>query len=413
MVKKRQYKQSPLAPKRLNKLVPINGISLFTYCANFYNKNRKDLSIFLFHNKSQIAEVFTKSSLRSSTLDWNKKALKGREVQAIVINAGNANTFTGAQGKEAISIITKKIASKFNISHKKIFVASTGVIGEPFPTKKVINAIDKKPVATNNWMQAARAMMTTDTFPKGKTIKSKIGNQKILITGIAKGSGMIEPNMATMLGFIFTDASIDQKILQSLTNKFVMSSFNSISVDGDESTNDTVIFASSNAVKFKNKIKSINDQRLTKFKADLEKVFLDLAEQIVRDGEGATKLIQVKVLNARSKNSAEKISRSIGNSPLLKTAIYGNDPNWGRVVMAIGKTYEKVNLNKLKISFGKYLVTKDGRINPKFDEKKLKKYLKKDQININVDLNLGRKKAQILTCDLSHKYIDINSSYKS
>jgi len=413
MVKKRQYKQSPLAPKRLNKLVPINGISLFTYCANFYNKNRKDLSIFLFHNKSQIAEVFTKSSLRSSTLDWNKKALKGREVQAIVINAGNANTFTGAQGKEAISIITKKIASKFNISHKKIFVASTGVIGEPFPTKKVINAIDKKPVATNNWMQAARAMMTTDTFPKGKTIKSKIGNQKILITGIAKGSGMIEPNMATMLGFIFTDASIDQKILQSLTNKFVMSSFNSISVDGDESTNDTVIFASSNAVKFKNKIKSINDQRLTKFKADLEKVFLDLAEQIVRDGEGATKLIQVKVLNARSKNSAEKISRSIGNSPLLKTAIYGNDPNWGRVVMAIGKTYEKVNFKKLKISFGKYLVTKDGRINPKFDEKKLKKYLKKNQININVDLNLGRKKAQILTCDLSHKYIDINSSYKS
>jgi glutamate N-acetyltransferase/amino-acid N-acetyltransferase len=413
MVKKKQYKKSPLAPKSINKLLPIKGITLFTYCANFYNKKRNDLSIFLFHNKSYIAEVFTKSSLRSATLDWNEKALKGKEVQAIIVNAGNANTFTGNNGKEAIKLITEKVASKFNISYKKIFVASTGVIGEPFPTRKVLDVIDKKKSSTKNWLEAAKAMMTTDTFPKGISIRSSIGNEKVTITGIAKGSGMIEPNMATMLGFIFTDASLDQKILQLLMNKFVIQSFNSISVDGDESTNDTVVLAATNVVKFKNKISSINDKRLSKFKKDLKKIFSYLSEQIARDGEGATKLIEVKVMNAQSSNSAEKIARSIANSSLVKTAVYGNDPNWGRIVMAIGKTYEKINVKKLKISFGDYLVAVNGEINSKINEKKLINYLSRDKIIINVDLGLGKKQSNILTCDLSHQYIDINASYKS
>tara|TARA_B100000029_G_scaffold90336_1_gene80148 strand:- start:309 stop:1550 length:1242 start_codon:yes stop_codon:yes gene_type:complete len=413
MVKKSLNKISPLAPEGIKRLSPVEGVSLYTYCANLYNKQRNDLSVFLFHNKSFIAEVFTKSSLRSATLDWNSQALKGKEVQAIVVNAGNANTFTGKQGEKAIEKVVKTIASQFKISKKKIFVASTGVIGEPFPTQKVIKALRGKKSPSENWIDAARSIMTTDTYPKGISINTSIGNQKVKITGIAKGSGMIEPNMATMLGFIFTDAELSQSILRSLISKFIPDSFNSISVDGDESTNDTVILTSTNAKKLNKKIHSINDKRLKKFKLDLEKVFLYLAEQIVRDGEGATKLIEVNVKNARNKFSAKKISRSIANSPLVKTAIYGRDPNWGRIIMAIGKTYEKVKKEKLKISFGNYLVAKNGLVNAKIDEKKLKKYLSKDKININVDLNNGREKSRVLTCDFSHRYIDINATYKT
>ena len=413
MVKKSLNNISPLAPKGIKRLSPVEGVSLYTYCANLYNKHRNDLSVFLFHNKSFIAEVFTKSSLRSATLDWNFQALKGKEVQAIVVNAGNANTFTGRQGKKAIEKVVKTIATQFKISKKKIFVASTGVIGEPFPTQKVIKALKGKKSPSKNWIDAARSIMTTDTYPKGISINTSIGNQKVKITGIAKGSGMIEPNMATMLGFIFTDAELSQSILKSLISKFIPDSFNSISVDGDESTNDTVILTSTNTKKLNKKINSINDKRLKKFKLDLEKVFLYLAEQIVRDGEGATKLMEVNVKNARNKSSAEKISRSIANSPLVKTAIYGGDPNWGRIIMAIGKTYETVKKDKLKISFGNYLVAKNGLVNPKIDEIKLKKYLSKDKININVDLNNGREKSRVLTCDFSHRYIDINAAYKT
>ena len=413
MVKKSSNKISPLAPKSIKRLLPIDGVSLYTYCANLYNKQRNDLSVFIFHHQSFIAEVFTKSSLRSATLDWNSRALKGKEVEAIVVNAGNANTFTGKQGENAIKQVIKIVASQFKISKNKIFIASTGVIGEIFPTQKVVNAIKKRKTPSKNWIDAARAIMTTDTYPKGISIKTSIGNQKVTITGIAKGSGMIEPNMATMLGFIFTDAALDQDILQSLINKFTPNSFNSISVDGDESTNDTVMLTSTNIIKFKKKIQSINDTRLSKFKLDLEKVFSYLAEQIVRDGEGATKLIQINVKNAKSKISAKKISRSIANSPLLKTAIYGKDPNWGRIIMAIGKTYEKVKVDKLKISFGNYLVAKNGLANSNINDRKLKKYLSRKKININIDLNHGREQARILTCDFSHGYIDINASYKT
>ena len=413
MVKKSSNKISPLAPKSIKRLLPIDGVSLYTYCANLYNKQRNDLSVFIFHHQSFIAEVFTKSSLRSATLDWNSRALKGKEVEAIVVNAGNANTFTGKQGENAIQQVIKIVASQFKISKNKIFIASTGVIGEIFPTQKVVNAIKKRKTPSKNWIDAARAIMTTDTYPKGISIKTSIGNQKVTITGIAKGSGMIEPNMATMLGFIFTDAALDQDILQSLINKFTPNSFNSISVDGDESTNDTVMLTSTNIIKFKKKIQSINDTRLSKFKLDLEKVFSYLAEQIVRDGEGATKLIQINVKNAKSKISAKKISRSIANSPLLKTAIYGKDPNWGRIIMAIGKTYEKVKVDKLKISFGNYLVAKNGLANSNINDRKLKKYLSRKKININIDLNHGREQARILTCDFSHGYIDINASYKT
>ncbi len=412
-MKKKLNKISPLAPKSIKRLSPIDGVKLYTYCANLYNNQRDDLSVFIFEDKSFIAEVFTKSSLRSATLDWNSKALKGKEVQAIVVNAGNANTFTGKQGEKAIKQVVKKIASQYKVSQKKIFIASTGVIGEPFPTKKVIRTLDQIKSPSKDWIDAARAIMTTDTYPKGISISTSIGNQKVKITGIAKGSGMIDPNMATMLGFIFTDAELGSSILRSLINKFIPDSFNSISVDGDESTNDTVMLTSTNAKKLKKKIHSINDKRLKKFKLDLKKVFLYLAEQIVRDGEGATKLIEVNVKNAKNKFSAEKISRSIANSPLIKTAIYGRDPNWGRIIMAIGKTYEKVKKDKLKVSFGNYLVAKNGLVNPKIDERKLKKYLSKDKINIIVNLSNGREKSRVLTCDFSHRYIDINASYKT
>ena len=342
-----------------------------------------------------------------------KKHLKKKEVQAIIINSGNANTFTGKKGHQSLIKISELVSNMFNLSKSKIFFASTGVIGEEFPEQKIINAIRKNKIKNNNWMDAAKAIMTTDTFPKAISSKTKVDNKVVTITGITKGSGMIEPNMATMLGFIFIDLEIPQKILQALLKQLNAKSFNRISIDGDESTNDTVILASSNKIKLKNKINSINDKRINSLKISLYKVFSSLSEQIVRDGEGATKLIKIKVKKAKNILQAEKIARSIANSNLFKTAIYGEDANWGRIIMAIGKTYEKINQSKLKIYFGDYLVAMNGKANTKINNSDIKKYLGQKEVKIQIDLAIGNSHADILTCDLSHKYIDINASYKS
>ena len=410
---RQKYRKSPLAPKKANKVSSIQGIELYTYCANLYDKSRNDVAIFIFKEKGSIAEVFTQSSMRSCTLDWNEKALKKKEVQAIIINSGNANTFTGKKGHQSLIKISELVSNIFNVSKSKIFFASTGVIGEEFPEQKIINAIRKNKIKNNNWMDAAKAIMTTDTFPKAISSKTKVDNKVVTITGITKGSGMIEPNMATMLGFIFIDLEIPQKILQALLKQLNAKSFNRISVDGDESTNDTVILASSNKIKLKNKINSINDKRINSLKISLYKVFSSLSEQIVRDGEGATKLIKIKVKKAKNILQAEKIARSIANSNLFKTAIYGEDANWGRIIMAIGKTYEKINQSKLKIYFGNYLVAMNGKANTKINNSDIKKYLSQKEVEIQIDLAIGNSHADTLTCDLSHKYIDINASYKS
>ena len=404
---------SPLSPKKFSSLAAISGIDLYTYSAQFYNKKRDDIAIFIFPEDSSVAEVFTKSSLRSSTLDWNEKNLKYRKIRALFINAGNANTFTGKQGRVSIIKIANKISSLFGVDTKNIFVASTGVIGEPFPISKVLKVISKNTTSQNNWKKSAEAIMTTDTFPKGVNKEIKVENKKIHITGISKGSGMIAPNMATMLGFIFTDIDIDSKLLNQLLKLNIEDSFNSITVDGDESTNDTVILASSRTVKFKKKINSINDPRIKNFKLTLKNVFQELSEQIVRDGEGATKLIEVQIKNSISKLEAKTIAKSIANSPLVKTAIHGSDLNWGRIIMSIGKTYYKVDERKLAIKFGNYSLVKDGKVINNIDEKKIKSYLTQKKITITVDLKKGKFSSKILTCDFSKKYIEINASYKS
>ena len=329
-------KRSPLAPKNIKTIKQINGIELYVYSAGLYNKKRLDLTLFIFKNKTTVAEVFTKSSLRSCTLDWNEKNLKNREIQALVVNSGNANTFTGRAGINALTKISNFVSNKFKVSVKKVFFASTGVIGEKFPEQKILNALKKNKSKSKKWLQAAQSIMTTDTFPKAISVKTMIENKTITITGIAKGSGMIEPNMATMLGFIFIDCLIPQNILQKLLKELVDNSFNRITVDGDESTNDTVIMTSTNSVMLKKTISSIKDKRILKIKSTLLPVFKYLAEQIIRDGEGATKLLNINVESAKNAYQAKRIARAIANSPLVKTAFYGNDPNWGRIIMAIG-----------------------------------------------------------------------------
>ena len=413
LITQQKLKISPLAPKIIKKLLSPIGIDVYVYCARLYNNKRNDLVIFHFNRSGSISEVFTQSSLRSCTLDWNKKNLATKTVDAIIVNSGNANTFTGQQGINSLHKISESICKKFKVSKKNLFFASTGVIGERFPVEKILNTLNKKKAVSNKWIDSAKSIMTTDTFPKGISRKIKIDHQYVTITGIAKGSGMIEPNMATMLGFIFMDLEVPQKILQILLKKLVSDSFNKISVDGDESTNDTVIMCSSNRIKLKKPIKSFKDKRINLLEKKLIKIFKFLSEQIVRDGEGATKLINIIVNGGKNDSQVKKIAKSIANSALFKTAMYGNDPNWGRIIMAIGKTYEKIKPQKVNIYFGKILVVKNGLEQVSVSNGALKKYLKKENILIKISLGLGKAKYDIQTCDFSHGYVDINASYKS
>ena len=406
-------KVSPLAPKKIKSMRPIPGINIYTYSANLYKNSRLDVLFFLFDDEFNIAEVFTQSKTRSITLDWNEKNLKKGKVKAIIVNAGNANTFTGDAGAKAMHKLVNFISQKFDILSNKIFVASTGVIGEPFPFKKIINAVSKFDKAKkSNWLNAAKAIMTTDTFPKVSEASAMIDGKKVTIKGIAKGSGMIAPNMATMLGFIFTDANINRSVLQSILSEINEETFNTISVDGDESTNDTVMLISTNASKHKN-IKNKNDRKLKDFVLKLKTIMGNLSEQIVRDGEGATKLVNISVSGAKNTNSAKSIARSVAQSPLVKTAIYGEDPNWGRIVMAIGKSREPINKKKLKIKIGSEIVAKNGTRSPAYNESKLKNYMKNDQIIISIDLGIGKGTAKMMTCDYSYDYVRINASYKT
>jgi glutamate N-acetyltransferase/amino-acid N-acetyltransferase len=292
-------KISPLAPKILKSMKPISGVNIYTYCANLYNYNRLDVLLFIFDSELNIAEVFTNSKTRSITIDWNIKNLKKGKIKALLVNSGNANTFTGKAGELALNSLVNFIGRKFKINSNKIFVASTGVIGEPFPFKKIIKSIDNYDKnKKSNWLNAAKAIMTTDTFPKLKSVNTSIQGKKVIINGIAKGSGMIAPNMATMLGFIFTDANVSRPVLQSLLKEINENSFNSITVDGDESTNDTVMLISTNNSENK-LINNKNDKLLKNFKVKLNEVMSDLAEQIVKDGEGASKLVEVSVVGAK------------------------------------------------------------------------------------------------------------------
>ena len=411
-------------------LQPINGLEVSAVSADLYGDGRDDLSLFYFEEGANFAAIYTTSKVTSACINWNLK-IKRHFVRALMVNTKNANTFTGMKGaqglKEVANTLAKALTIKLSQSAKgasetikitDLLFASTGVIGEDFPHIKIRNTIPdlvKKLKTEQNkfvWFKAASAIMTTDTRPKLAYEECKIGNKLVKISGIAKGSGMIAPNMATMISFIFTDANIPSVFLKSMLKKVAATTFNSITVDGDTSTNDMVAIFSTGKAK-NSKIYNILDPKLVDFEKALHRLCLNLAKQIVVDGEGAKKFITINVIGAKSANMAKNIGFSIANSPLFKTAVAGEDPNWGRIVMAIGKSGEKIVLNKVQVKIGNFLVAEQNRKAKDYDEEKIKEYMKWDSINIEVNLNIGNGSFTVYTCDFTHDYIDINADYRN
>ncbi len=364
-----------------------------------------------------VAGVFTTSKTASASVDWCRAQVPGGRGRAVIVNAGNANAFTGQQGVTGVETVVGEVAAVLECPETEVFASSTGVIGEPLDADAIAKVI-KDTIAKadpDNWLEAARAIMTTDTFPKLATATASIGDLSVTINGFAKGSGMIAPHMATMLGYIFTDAPIPAKILQKLLCESVEHSFNAITVDSDTSTSDTVLmFATGQARDAELKdIVTAGDPQLDQFRETLNAVTLDLAHQIVRDGEGATKFITIAVRGAENDRAAKVIAKSIAESPLVKTAIAGEDPNWGRIVMAVGKSGEAADRDSLVIWIGDTQVTQKGYVHPDYDEQVTQAHMKGDEIMIKVDVGIARGAATVWTCDLTHAYIDINADYRS
>ena len=411
-------KISPLAPKAgFPELNSIDGVRFSSACAGVKYKNRLDVMLAEICDNSSIAGVFTKSATRSAAvIDCQKKLLSVKSSSgpfAIVVNSGNSNAFTGKQGHNAVSEICSKFAQELDIPEKNVFSASTGVIGEHLDWKK-IGAISKKLVvglSPRGLDKAAKAIMTTDTFAKGSSEEFAIDNKTIKISGIAKGSGMIAPDMATMLVYIFTDVGISPSQLQKIVSDLNEKTFNSITVDGDTSTSDSLMVVATG--KSGCVINDQNPKQLQQFKQALLRIMRDLAHQVVKDGEGASKFIEVNVSGAPSFSSARKVAKSIANSPLVKTAIAGEDPNWGRIIMAIGKSGAKVDRDLLRVSFGNLLVAENGWVSLSYSEEKAAKYMQNDEILIQVDLGLGSFKSVFWTCDFTQEYISINADYRS
>ena len=396
------------------KKIQIEGLE-FKIFKSGIKKNCTDLLLVTLPKFSSISGVFTKSKTPSaSVIDCKKKInLKTNSVRCLVVNSGNANAFTGIKGTKAVNKITKFLSNLYNCNENEVYSSSTGVIGEELNPSKIISCIqNKRPAFVNSIEEAAKSIMTTDTFPKYAISKVKYKNFEVNIVGIAKGSGMIAPNMGTMLAYIFTDLNVSSKVLQKILTDENDRTFNSITVDSDTSTSDTCLLISTNQLKNK-KIINFSDKFLNDFKKCISNIMLNLAKQIVFDGEGAKKIIEITVENAKTINSAKKIAFSIANSPLVKTAIAGEDANWGRIVMAIGKSYETIDQNKIKIRFGKYLVTKNGMKYSKYSEKNLTEYLKNKEIKISIDIGMGKHKWTVYTCDLTEEYIRINADYRS
>ena len=378
--------------------------------------NEDDLLLIELKKKSAIAGVFTQSLTSSASVNQCKKNLakhKEPTVRAILVNSGNANAFTGKLGEETVLKISKYLSAKFNCSINQIYTASTGVIGEQLDPDAIIRSIKlMTPLKNPDWIKAATAIKTTDTFTKVSKRVCKIDDAEIEIVGIAKGSGMIAPNMSTMLGFIFTNANISSDTLQKLIISSNEISFNSITVDSDTSTSDTVLLAATKTAKHK-PINNFKDTRLIKFKENLFSLMLELAKLIIKDGEGASKFITIKVTGAKSKKSAKIIAFSIANSPLVKTAIAGEDANWGRIIMAIGKSGQPANRDKIKIYIGDEQVTQNGMVYENYSELRATEHLKQDNIFLEIDIGVGKSCSTVYTCDLTHKYIDINADYRS
>ena len=402
-----------------NKKIMIKGARFSSLCANIKYKDRLDLALIFLEAGSMVTGVFTKSKTKAPSVIWSKKVVKDsfkndKEPIAILINSGNANAFTGKEGTQAIDNIVSRVSKNFNISKKRILMASTGVIGEPLPYKKITDKIPEliQNLSENQVLDCAKAIMTTDTYPKFRFKKFKLENNFISILGIAKGSGMIAPDMATMLSFIITDIKISYDILHKITSNLSDKTFNSITVDSDTSTSDMVLVSTTSNVNMK-PIEKFSDNRIKIFSKNLELVMRSLALEIVKDGEGAKKLIEYQIVRALNDKSAKNIALSIANSPLVKTAIAGEDPNWGRIIMAIGKSNENIIQEKIKIYFGKYLITNNGKVHKKYNEKKAKDYMKKTNLLVKVDLGIGTGVAKVWGCDFTKEYIEINADYRS
>lgn len=407
-------KVSPLAPKNFPALPALAGVKIATAEAGIRYKGRTDVLLMLFEPGTTVAGVFTRSRCPSAPVDWCRAALPAGTARALVVNSGNANAFTGKKGRASTQLTAELAAKAVGCSENEIFLASTGVIGEPLDAEKFRGVLDTLAVSAdgNGWERAARAIMTTDTFPKGATSYLDLDGTQIAITGIAKGAGMIAPDMATMLSFLATDAPVAAHVLQALLSEAVQTSFNCVTVDGDTSTSDTLLAFATGAAGGKI-ISDAKDPRAYALGAAFKQVLADLAQQVARDGEGATKFITVDVEGAESDESARKVALSIANSPLVKTAIAGEDANWGRVVMAVGKAGEPADRDRLAIYFGDIRVAVDGERDGSYDEATASAYMKNAEIGVRVDLNLGSGKARVWTCDLTAEYIAINADYRS
>ncbi len=415
-------KVSPLAVP-FPSIPGVGGVEMTTARAGFYKHERDDLVVFRFARGTSCAGVFTRHKVGSAPVDWCRRQLDsaggGQDVRALVVNAGCANAFTGKAGADAARRTASEVAKRFGCRQRDVMLASTGVIGVLLDDRKIASRLaeveqklDGDTPASEQWAAAGRGIMTTDTFPKGSFAECKVDDYTVRIAGIAKGSGMIAPDMATMLAFIVTDADIHPTVLRALLGLHVRTTFNSVTVDGDTSTNDTcLLFATGTSGA--PRIGRVGDRRLKEFSAALDKVMLDLAHQLVRDGEGASKFVRITVEGAASPASARKLAKSIADSPLVKTAIAGEDANWGRIVMAVGKTEEPVDRDHLAIRFGPHQAAVDGAIAPTYDETKMSAYMKRDEIDIAVDVGMGRASATVWTCDLTKGYVEINGDYRS
>ena len=406
---------SPLAPKHVPDMPEIPGVRLATGAAGIKYQGRTDVLLALFDKGTTVAGVLTRSKCPSAPVEWCRARLKSGMARALVVNSGNANAFTGKTGRAATAFTAKLAAQAAGCKPAEVFLASTGVIGEPLPAERfdgVMQGLTAN-AAPGRFLDAAKAIMTTDTFPKVATARAKLGDATVTINGIAKGSGMIAPDMATMLSFVFTDAPIAAPALRAILADAVVDTFNAVTVDGDTSTSDTLLAFATGAARGAPKITRANDPRLKAFRAAFAQVLANLSEQIARDGEGARKLVEVIVEGATSKKSARRIAMSIANSPLVKTAIAGEDANWGRVVMAVGKAGEPADRDKLSIWFGKTRVAHRGARDPGYDEAAASIYMKNAEITLKVTLGLGTARDRVLTCDLTDRYIAINADYRS
>jgi glutamate N-acetyltransferase/amino-acid N-acetyltransferase len=408
---------SPLAPKSVPDMPPIAGVRFATAEAGIKYRNRTDVLLLALDEGTEVAGVFTRSRCPSAPVEWCRDALAGGRARALLVNSGNANAFTGARGRDTVRRSADLVAASLGVEPATVFLASTGVIGEPLDAGKFAAILDDTGtrLAAGPWIDAARAIMTTDTFPKVATRTVDLGGVPVTINGIAKGAGMIAPDMATMLSFVFTDAPIAAPTLQALLSAGVERSFNAITVDSDTSTSDTLLLFATGAAAADGapRIDRVDDPRLTAFARALDDLLLDLAHQVVRDGEGARKFVEITVTGAVDDASAKRIALSAANSPLVKTAIAGEDANWGRIVMAVGKAGEPADRDRLSIWFGDVRVAVDGARDPGYSEAAASAAMTAEEIRVRIDLGLGSGRATVWTCDLTKDYVAINGDYRS